>query len=336
MRRRGGQIGPKRSSSAGGVWSVVDQQQENGASTWGVADFSADIGTVVNYTSSGSFTVPAGVTYIVAYIGGGGGSVSSGGAGSTGSASSVAFSGGTKTANGGNGDSDGQSLGDQTYAKSYSGVANTCQGALITSNVSSGAARAADGAELVFGGAVTPGQSISITVGAGAAGTYNGGSGYVRLEYDTNNRRRVESFTSNGTFTVPSGVTKVKAHIRGGGGGATNSNDGFSADGNSSSVAFSGGTVTAAGGKQAASFRAGFSGYAGAAGAANSGKGGRGHSRDVGNGGRSYITGSDGQLVVATSAVTPGASISITVAATASSGIDLPGGSGFVYIEYLM
>jgi hypothetical protein len=291
--------------------------------------------TAVNFTSTTSWTVPTGVTYVVAYIGGGGGSVSTSGAGSAGSASSVAFSGGTKSANGGNGDSDGQSLGDQTYARSYSGVANTCHGALITSNVSSGAARAADGAELVFGGAVTPGQSITITVGAGASGTYNGGSGYVRLEYNAQSKRRVDSFTSTGTWTVPSGVTLAKAYIRGGGGGATNSNDGFSVDGNPSSVAFASGTVTAAGGKQAASYRAGFSGYAGAAGAANSGKGGRGHSRDVGNGGRSYITGSDGQFVVATAAVTPGASISVTVGATASSGIDLPGGSGFVYIEYL-
>lgn len=298
------------------------------------SSISAGVGTVVNFTSTTSWTVPTGVTYVVAYIGGGGGSVSSGGAGSTGSASSVAFTAGTQTANGGNGDSDGQSLGDQTYARSYSGVANTCQGALITSNVSSGAARAADGAELVFGGEVTPGQSLAITVGAGASGTYNGGSGYVRLEYDATNKRRIASFLSTGTWTVPSGVVVAKAYIRGGGGGATNSNDGFSVDGNPSSVAFASGTITALGGKQAAAYRAGFSGYAGAAGAANSGKGGRGHSRDVGNGGRSYITGSDGQYVVATAAVTPAASISVTVGATAASGIDLPGGSGFVWIEY--
>lgn len=310
--------------------------QQGSVSGWGKAasGVTQTVGTVVNFTSTGSWTVPAGVTYVVVYLGGGGGGVSTSGAGGTGQASSFAFSSGTVSASGGNGDSDGQNLGDQTYARSYSGVANTCHGALITSNVSSGAARGADGAELVYGGVVTPGQTIAVTVGAGGSGTYSGGSGYVRIEYDTVNSRRISSFTSNGTFTVPSGVTQIKAYIRGGGGGATNSNDGFSADGNPSSVALPSGTVTAAGGKQAASFRAGFSGYAGAAGAANGGKGGRGHSRDVGNGGRSYIEGSHGQIVVATDTVTPGANIGVTVAATASSGIDLPGGSGFVYIEY--
>ena len=315
--------------------TLVDQ---GAISNWGktVSSSVSDIGTVVTFNSTGTFTVPAGVTYLIAYLCGGGGAVSSSGAGGGGTASSVNFTSGTVSASAGGGDSDGQSLGNQTYARSYSGVANTGHGALITSNVSSGAARGADGAEVVHGAVVTHGQTLTVTVGAGGSGTYNGGTGYVRLEYVSSNNKRVSSFTSTGTFTVPSGVTKVKAHIRGGGGGATCSNDGFSADGNPSSVALPSGTVTAAGGKQAAAYRAGFSGYAGASGATNSGKGGRAHSRDVGNGGRSYITGSDGQYVFATSTVTPGTSIAVTVGATASSGIDLPGGSGFVWIEYFV
>ena len=147
----------------------------------------ANIGGVQNvtaFTASGTFTPPAGVTYAVAHIRAGGGGVGTGSSGNGGT-SSVAFAGGTISATGGNLDNSGGALVETARA----GVANSGQGA-FTAAQQGGAygwnAQGGNGAEVVAGGAVTPGTGIAVTVGAGGtAGTDGaaGGSGYVWIEY---------------------------------------------------------------------------------------------------------------------------------------------------------
>jgi hypothetical protein len=148
---------------------------------------------------------------------------------------------------------------------------------------------------------------------------YNGTS-WANLGSVTN----VDEFTASGTWTVPAGVTYAIAHIRAGGGG-TGSGAGA---GGTSSVAFSGGTVSATGG--VADTTASNYGFAGAA---NSGNGATG--RD--NGGTSAVNtlGQNGAYIVAGAAVTPAASITITVGAGGTAGTSgAAGGSGYVWIEF--
>ena len=143
---------------------------------------------VDRFTTSGTWTVPTGVTYAIAYMtAGGGGTGINGSVGGTGGTSSVAFAGGTVTASGG--------LGHQTQGNTagtaQSGTANSGQGALISaagtgSFYGEGPGKAQDGALITAGAAVTAGASITVTVGAGGtAGTGGaaGGTGYVYIEY---------------------------------------------------------------------------------------------------------------------------------------------------------
>ena len=147
--------------------------------------------------------------------------------------------------------------------------------------------------------------------------------------------KKVEAFTSSGTWTVPSGVTYAIAHIRGGGGGIGVENNG-AGDGGSSSVAFASGTVTATGGTKFAVSGSGGNiiGNISYAAQANSGHGaggtaGKGTSASAGRA-------EDGAYIVAGAAVTPAASITVTVGAggTAGSPNGAAGGSGYVWIEY--
>lgn len=139
---------------------------------------------VARFTADGTWTVPAGVTYAVAHIRGGGGSTGTGAATSGGS-SSVAFASGTITANGGNGLR-------CIYAETdyhATGATNSGQGgASMVSNggLSYDYQRAQDGAYIVAGADVTPAATIAITVGAGEAARADGaagGSGYVWIEF---------------------------------------------------------------------------------------------------------------------------------------------------------
>jgi hypothetical protein len=140
---------------------------------------------VAAFTSSGTWTVPAGVTYAVAHIRGGGGGINSNTAGGNGGSSSVAFAGGTVTAAGGNG--------VQVSADSMSptgfgnAAANSGKGGMASYQYGVGArgraVHAMDGAEIVAGDDVTPAASITVTVGAGGTGDGDGGSGYVWIEY---------------------------------------------------------------------------------------------------------------------------------------------------------
>jgi hypothetical protein len=147
------------------------------------------------FTASGTWTVPAGVTYAVAHIRAGGGGVGSASSG-TGGTSSVAFAGGTVSATGGLGQNLTSLL---TSTGGVAGTANTGQGAAVSGYWQSGATAylsqstngPRDGALITAGGAVTAGASITVTVGSGgvagsafAAGTTAaGGTGYVWIEY---------------------------------------------------------------------------------------------------------------------------------------------------------
>jgi hypothetical protein len=147
----------------------------------------ANLGSVTNvaaFTATGTWTVPAGVTYAIAHIRGGGGGVGSGTPG-TGGTSSVAFSGGTVSAVGGN-----TLATNVAPTASYAGATNSGNGA--RSNYSNNAydnnfdTAGGNGAYIVAGAGVTPGASITVTVGAGGvAGTSGsaGGTGYVWIEY---------------------------------------------------------------------------------------------------------------------------------------------------------
>lgn len=155
--------------------------------------------------------------------------------------------------------------------------------------------------------------------------------GYVGLSsYERKMITKVDRFTASGTWTVPAGVTYAIAHIRAGGGG-TNAGAG---NGGTSSVAFASGTVSATGGN--AVDASGYSGLSGNAtsGAANSGQGGFGIRNDN-TVNYPNLKGGDGAYVVAGAAVTPAASITVTVGAGGVAGTNGgAGGSGYVWIEY--
>jgi hypothetical protein len=144
---------------------------------------------VAAFTASGTWTVPAGVTYAIAHIRAGGGGVGFGGAtAGAGGTSSVAFAGGTISATGGN---FAQFARADTTTKT-AGATNSGQGAFgyngraVTTNEDNVSVKGGDGAYIVAGGAVTPGTGITVTVGApGTAGGSGaaGGSGYIWIEY---------------------------------------------------------------------------------------------------------------------------------------------------------
>jgi hypothetical protein len=142
---------------------------------------------VERFTASGTWTVPAGVTYAVAYILGGGGGVGTASAGAGGT-SSVAFASGTVSALGGVAINHGANVGVFTAA----GQANSGNGALFINDISGGTPKTAiaggvtNGVRITAGATVTPAASITVTVGAGGtAGTGGsaGGTGYVYIEY---------------------------------------------------------------------------------------------------------------------------------------------------------
>lgn len=132
------------------------------------------------FAASGTFTPPAGVTYAIAHIRGGGGAAA--GTVANGGNSSVAFASGTITANGG--------TSVTAYSEGSTGTAgadNSGQGGFTFGGNGFGTVtvvlRGSDGAEVVAGSAVTAGVGIAVTVGAGGTGTKAGGSGYVYIEY---------------------------------------------------------------------------------------------------------------------------------------------------------
>jgi hypothetical protein len=133
-----------------------------------------------------SYTVPAGVTYMVAHITAGGGGVGRALDAGAGGNSSVAFAGGTITATGGLA----MQRNTNYMTNATAGNANSGDGAqgftTAGNDNASWFTKGHNGNYIVAGGAVTAGDTLAITVGAGGvAGTSGaaGGSGYVYLEY---------------------------------------------------------------------------------------------------------------------------------------------------------
>lgn len=145
----------------------------------------SSVTNVAAFTASGTWTVPAGVTYAIAHITGGGGGIGTASSGAGGN-SSVAFASGTITATGG-GLLNGPNLG--STEGTYAGATNSGYGAGRAGRDGTSFAigmNGGDGAIIVAGAAVTPGASITVTVGAGGTAGTNGsagGSGYVWIEY---------------------------------------------------------------------------------------------------------------------------------------------------------
>ena len=139
--------------------------------------------------------------------------------------------------------------------------------------------------------------------------------------------RRVDRFTSSGTWVCPVDVTYAIAHIRAGGGGGGSSGGNGGTGGSSDALG-----LTALGGNGAA--RGPNSGYPPVKAApANSGAPGIGACKE--NGGRKNADGQAGTYLVHGSTVTPGVGYTIVVGAGGTSpNYGGPGGSGFVWIEY--
>jgi hypothetical protein len=144
--------------------------------------------------------------------------------------------------------------------------------------------------------------------------------------------KRIAAFTGSGTWTVPTGVTYAIAHMLGGGGGIGQTGTG--AAGSASSVDFASGLVSSSGAPRTL-----WSGAAinqTSAGPANSGRSATIASTTSTAGALPVLpTTQDAQWIVAGAAVTPAASISVTVGAGGTAGTNgAAGGSGYVYIEY--
>lgn len=154
-------------------------------------------------------------------------------------------------------------------------------------------------------------------------------SGLIVQSVPTKGNMKVDTFTADGTFTPPAGVTYAVAHIRAGGGGVGNS----SGAGGNSSVAFAGGTITATGGTNSVGTASASALYRVAA-TVNSGQGGT--TKDDGSSVSVSLSGKDGALITAGGAVTAGVGITVTVGAGGAAGSNgVAGGSGYVWIEYL-
>jgi hypothetical protein len=144
----------------------------------------ANLGSVTNvaaFTASGTWTVPAGVTYAIAHIRAGGGGIST--SAGTGGTSSVAFASGTVSATGG---APMTTAVNSAATVQNAGAANSGNGARGIDTSATFSTQGQNGAYVVAGAAVTPAASITVTVGAGGTAGTNGsagGSGYVWIEY---------------------------------------------------------------------------------------------------------------------------------------------------------
>lgn len=142
---------------------------------------------VTEFTASGTFTPPTGVTYAVAHIIGGGGGTGNNTSAGTGGTSSVAFASGTISATGGSPKQ--YNTATISANSAVAGATYTGEGAQIVfyaSGAYNTTGTAQNGQVRVAGATVTPGTGITVTVGAGGVAGSNGaagGSGYVWIEY---------------------------------------------------------------------------------------------------------------------------------------------------------
>jgi len=144
---------------------------------------------VLFFGSSTTWVVPSGVDYCTARIcgGGGGGGADIGATATAGANSTVSCGDGTFSG-----------VGSDPVSMSYMGWSATCRSGLESSGQS--ALFAAGRADYSYAGMIPaavnefginliPGETVTITVGAGGAqgilstGTANGGSGFVNIEY---------------------------------------------------------------------------------------------------------------------------------------------------------
>ena len=136
---------------------------------------------IAAFTASGTWTVPAGVTYAIAHIQGGGGGAGYGASAGNGGNSSVAFASGTVT-----GPGQIKVLCGGEAGIALAAPANSGSNANMATDAVEGFATSAPTTTIIAGASVTPAASITVTVGAGGtAGTGGaaGGSGYVYIEY---------------------------------------------------------------------------------------------------------------------------------------------------------
>ncbi len=146
--------------------------------------------------------------------------------------------------------------------------------------------------------------------------------------------KKVASFKSNGTWTVPADVTYAIAHVLGGGGGSGYT--GSPGDGGASSVVFST-TVTANGGLKIVADGSTNQLHHNRAGADNSGQGAtfQGSRTDISWNDMGSLFAGNGALIESGSTVTPADSITVNIGAGGVAGTGgAAGGSGFVFIEY--
>jgi hypothetical protein len=150
---------------------------------WEAKDLKMTEKRIAAFTGSGNWTVPAGVTYAIAHMLGGGGGIGASHSGGAGSASSVDFASGLVSAPGGGRVISASGGMDNAVA----GSANSGRGAGAQAGTATQPNNGQSDAQwIVAGAAVTPAAVIAVVVGAGGtAGTFGaaGGSGYVYIEF---------------------------------------------------------------------------------------------------------------------------------------------------------
>lgn len=144
----------------------------------------------VRFEANGSWVVPPGVYWVEVELCGGGGGCASAGAANTGVAgsnSSVALA--TETVVGPA--QKGAPISAYRNDIGADAPANSGRGALFAgsgypSNVRWGSNQEPDLTPVIVnaGGAVVPGSTVSVTIGAGGISTHNGGSGYAIINYE--------------------------------------------------------------------------------------------------------------------------------------------------------
>lgn len=152
-------------------------------SKWEPTTMSVKEKKIAAFTASGTWTVPAGVTYAIAHCLGGGGGTSADATATAGGDSSVVLNTLTVTSPGG---LEGNGTGDGNSFQSESAPSNSGMGARgwYTGVGRSGVQNSGYYSQWITGGdAVTPAASVTVTVGSGGTGSATGGSGYVYIEY---------------------------------------------------------------------------------------------------------------------------------------------------------